>query len=162
PIALFGSMRAGLIVVNTNPLYTAREMEHQFNDAGCKALVALANFGDLIEEVVPRTGIKHVIITQVADMQPPLKRALMNFVIKRVQKLVPNISIPGSVSFVSALSKGAKTQFDQDSRPQLDDIAVLQYTGGTTGAAKGAMLTRKNLVSNMLQLDFLLRTLRPG
>lgn len=162
PVALFGAIRAGLIIVNTNPLYTAREMEHQFNDAGCKALVALANFGDLIEEVVPRTGIKHVIITQVADMQAPLKRALMNFVVKRVKKMVPSFSIPGAVSFNSALKKGAKTQYDQDNRPQLDDIAVLQYTGGTTGVAKGAMLTHRNLVANMSQMDFILRTLRPG
>ncbi len=162
PIALFGTMRAGLIIVNTNPLYTARELEHQFNDAGCKALVVLANFGDLIEEVLPRTRIKHVIITQVADMQPPLKRVLLNFVVKHIKKLVPSFRIPGAVSFTQALSKGASTQYDQETRPQLDDVAVLQYTGGTTGVAKGAMLTHKNLVSNMSQMDFIMRSLRPG
>ena len=162
PIALFGALRAGLVIVNTNPLYTAREMEHQFNDAGCKALVALANFGDLIEEVVPRTGIKHVIITQVADMQPPMKRLLMNLIIKHVKKMVPSFNIPGAVSFTRAMSKGASSTFDQDHRPEPDDIAVLQYTGGTTGVAKGAMLTHKNLASNMMQFDFILRSLRPG
>ena len=162
PIALFGALRAGLVIVNTNPLYTAREMEHQFNDAGCKALVALANFGDLIEEVVPRTGIKHVIITQVADMQPPVKRLLMNLIIKHVKKMVPSFNIPGAVSFTRAMSKGAASTFDQDHRPEPDDIAVLQYTGGTTGVAKGAMLTHKNLASNMMQFDFILRALRPG
>lgn len=162
PIAVFGAMRAGLVVVNTNPLYTTRELEHQFNDAGCKALVALANFGDGIEDVLPKTGIKHVIITQVADMQPKIKRTLMNFVIKRVKKMVPKYKIKNEVAFTKALAIGANYKYNQSNRPHIDDIAVLQYTGGTTGVAKGAMLTHKNLVSNMLQMDFILRTLRPG
>jgi len=164
PIVVFGALRAGLVVVNTNPMYTTREMEHQFNDAGCKALVALANFGDAIADVLPKTGIKHVIITQVADMQPTFKRLLMNFVIKHVKKMVPSFSIKGAVSFTSAMARGAKSNYDQSAAESLtpDEIAVLQYTGGTTGVAKGAMLTHRNLVANMLQMDFMLRVLRPG
>ena len=106
PIVVFGALRAGLVVVNTNPMYTTREMEHQFNDAGCKALVALANFGDSVADVLPKTGIKHVIITQVADMQPTLKRVLMNFVIKHIKKMVPDFTIKGAVPFTSVISLG--------------------------------------------------------
>ncbi|MAR92861.1 MAG: long-chain fatty acid--CoA ligase [Pseudomonadales bacterium] len=162
PIAVFGAMRAGLVVVNTNPMYTTREMEHQFNDAGCKALVVLANFGDAVADVLPKTGIKHVIVTQVADMQPTLKRLLMNFVIKRVKKMVPDFTIKNAVPFVTAMTRGRAATYQQTAAPKPDDIAVLQYTGGTTGVAKGAMLTHRNLVANMLQMDFILRTLRPG
>lgn len=162
PIVVFGAMRAGLIVVNTNPMYTTREMEHQFNDAGCKALVVLANFGDAVADVLPKTGIRHVIVTQVADMQPLFKRVLMNFVIKHVKKMVPDFSIKGAVPFTKAMSLGSSSKFKQDVEPTMDDIAVLQYTGGTTGVAKGAMLTHRNLVANMLQMDVSMSALRPG
>ncbi|OUS23682.1 long-chain fatty acid--CoA ligase [Gammaproteobacteria bacterium 45_16_T64] len=162
PIAVFGALRAGLVVVNTNPMYTAREMEHQFNDSGAKALVALANFGDLIEEVLPKTGVKTVIITQVADMHKPLKRTLMNFAIKKIKKMVPDFSIPGAVPFNKALKLGSKSTYDASHKPTIDDLAVLQYTGGTTGVAKGAMLTHKNLVSNMLQMKSILTEFEDG
>lgn len=150
PVAVFGAMRAGLIVVNTNPLYTAREMEHQFKDSGAKALVCLANMAHLAEKVVPKTGIKHVIVTEVADMLPPLKRLLINSVIKYVKKMVPAYHLPAATRFNDVLRKGRGQSFTEAS-PAGNDVAVLQYTGGTTGVAKGAMLTHRNLIANMLQ-----------
>lgn len=150
PVAVFGAIRAGLIVVNTNPLYTAREMEHQFNDSGAKALVCLANMAHLAEKVVPKTGVKHIIVTEVADLLPPLKRLLVNSVIKYVKKMVPPFHLPKAVKFNDVLAKG-RGQPVQDVSPNGDDVAVLQYTGGTTGVAKGAMLTHRNLIANMLQ-----------
>lgn len=150
PVVVFGAMRAGYVVVNTNPLYTAREMEHQFNDSGAKALVCLANMAHLAEEVIPKTGVKHVIVTEVADMLPPFKRLLVNAVVKYVKKMVPAWSIPGSVPFTDAMNVGARASF-REASPEAEDTAVLQYTGGTTGVAKGAMLTHRNLIANMLQ-----------
>ncbi|MCW6054869.1 long-chain fatty acid--CoA ligase [Pseudomonas syringae] len=150
PIAVFGAIRAGLIVVNTNPLYTAREMEHQFNDSGAKALVCLANMAHLAEKVVPRTQIRRVIVTEVADMLSPFKRLLINSVIKYVKKMVPAYHLPKAIKFNDVLGKG-RGQPVTDVSPGSVDVAVLQYTGGTTGVAKGAMLTHRNLIANMLQ-----------
>ncbi|QEY64321.1 long-chain fatty acid--CoA ligase [Metapseudomonas lalkuanensis] len=155
PVVVFGAMRAGLIVVNTNPLYTAREMEHQFNDAGAKALVCLANMAHLAEEVLPRTGVKHVIVTEVGDLLPAFKRLLVNAVIKHVKKMVPPFSLPQAVKLNDALAKG-RGRAVREVSPQSGDIAVLQYTGGTTGVAKGAMLTHRNLIANMLQCKALM------
>ena len=150
PVVVFGAMRAGLIVVNTNPLYTAREMEHQFNDSGAKALVCLANMAHLAQEVLPKTGIRHVVITEVGDMLPAIKRMLVNTVVKHVKKMVPAYSLPNATRFTDAMALGqGKTV--QEANPQRDDVAVLQYTGGTTGVAKGAMLTHRNIIANMLQ-----------
>ncbi|MGN2411782.1 long-chain-fatty-acid--CoA ligase FadD1 [Pseudomonas syringae] len=150
PIAVFGAIRAGLIVVNTNPLYTAREMEHQFNDSGAKALVCLANMAHLAEKVVPKTQIKTVIITEVADILSPFKRLLINSVIKYVKKMVPAYHLPQAIRFNDILAKG-RGQPVTEVVPVAADVAVLQYTGGTTGVAKGAMLTHRNLIANMLQ-----------
>ena len=150
PVAVFGAMRAGLIVVNTNPLYTARELEHQFNDSGAKALVCLANMAHLAEKVVPKTQVRHIIVTEVADLLPPLKRLLINSVVKYVKKMVPAYNLPKAVRFNDALALG-KGGAVSEANPQPNDVAVLQYTGGTTGVAKGAMLTHRNLVANMLQ-----------
>ncbi|MWV13915.1 AMP-binding protein [Pseudomonas sp. R-28-1W-6] len=150
PVVVFGAMRAGLIVVNTNPLYTAREMEHQFNDSGAKALVCLANMAHLAEEVLPKTGIKHVVVTEVADLLPLLKRTLVNFVVKHVKKMVPAYNLPQAVKINEALAKGRGKPV-KEANPSNGDVAVLQYTGGTTGVAKGAMLTHRNLIANMLQ-----------
>jgi len=155
PVAVFGAIRAGLIVVNTNPLYTAREMEHQFNDSGAKALVCLANMAHLAEKVVPKTAVKHVIVTEVADLLPPLKRLLINSVIKYVKKMVPAYHLPQAIKFNDVLAKGSG-QPVSDANPVSSDVAVLQYTGGTTGVAKGAMLTHRNLVANMLQCKALM------
>ncbi len=155
PIAVFGAIRAGLIVVNTNPLYTAREMEHQFNDSGATALVCLANMAHLAEKVVPKTAVKHVIVTEVGDLLPPLKRLLINSVIKYVKKMVPAYHLPQAVKFNDVLAKGHGRAVN-DASPVSSDVAVLQYTGGTTGVAKGAMLTHRNLVANMLQCKALM------
>ena len=150
PVVVYGAMRAGLIVVNTNPLYTTREMEHQFNDSGAKALVVLANMAENAEKVLPHTGIEHVIVTEIADMHSPIKRTLMNAVIKHVKKMVPPFNLPQAHKLPAVLSAGAREKFTPVECKQ-DDIAVLQYTGGTTGVAKGAMLTHGNLVANLLQ-----------
>lgn len=150
PVVVFGAIRAGLVVVNTNPLYTTREMEHQFNDSGAKALVCLANMGHLAEAVVPKTDIKTVIITEVADFLPPLKRLIINSVVKYVKKMVPAFHIPNALKLNDVLALGSK-KAARNENPDSGDIAVLQYTGGTTGVAKGAMLTHRNLVANMLQ-----------
>lgn len=150
PVVVFGAMRAGLVVVNTNPLYTEREMEHQFNDSGAKALVVLANMAGKADRVVPKTQIEHVIVTQAGDMCSPLKRTLVNFVVKNVKKEVEPYTLPGHKTLLNCLKQGKKSSYSPvTSAPE--DIAVLQYTGGTTGVAKGAMLTNRNLVANMCQ-----------
>ncbi|MGO1233374.1 MAG: AMP-binding protein [Marinobacter sp.] len=151
PVIVFGAMRAGLIVVNTNPLYTTREMEHQFNDSGVRALVILANMADNAEKVLPNTGIEHVIISEVADMHSPLKRTLMNAAVKYLKKMVPSFNIPGALKLPAVLAAGAKETFTPV-ETTADDLAVLQYTGGTTGVAKGAMLTHGNLMANLIQV----------
>lgn len=152
PVALFGVLRAGLTVVNTNPLYTVREMEHQFNDADVKAVVILSNFAANLEKVLPKTNIKHVILTNIGDMVGGLKGSIVNFVVKYVKKMVPAYNLPTAVKFNKALQLGGKYTYQ---RPEVkkDDVAFLQYTGGTTGVAKGAMLTHKNMVANMMQID---------
>lgn len=155
PVVVFGAMRAGLIVVNTNPLYTAREMEHQFNDSGAKALVCLANMAHLAEEVLPKTGIRTVVVTEVGDMLPPLKRFIVNFAVKHIKKMVPAYNLPQAQKLTDVLAKGRGKAVAEVS-PRSGDVAVLQYTGGTTGVAKGAMLTHRNLVANMLQCKALM------
>ena len=151
PVAVFGAMRAGLVIVNTNPLYTEREMLHQFNDSGAKALLVVSNFCDKVEKVLPQTGIKTVIVTELGDALPGFKRLLTNFVVKKVKKMVPAFSLPNAIPYTTVMSRGAKYQV-KDAKPVSADIAVLQYTGGTTGVAKGAMLTHANLVANLLQM----------
>lgn len=151
PIAVFGALRAGLIVVNTNPLYTAREMRHQFKDSGARALVYLNMFGKLVQEVLPDTAIEYLIEAKMGDLLPTVKGWLVNTVVATVKKMVPSYHLPQAVPFKRALKLGQGHALRPVSLG-LDDVAVLQYTGGTTGLAKGAMLTHGNLVANMLQV----------
>ncbi len=150
PIALFGALRAGLIVVNVNPLYTPRELEHQLKDSGAKAIVIVSNFANTLEKVVYRTGVKHVILTRMGDHLGFAKGTLVNFVVKYIKKLVPKYDLPNAISFRRALDQGRRMQYV---KPHLTghDLAFLQYTGGTTGVAKGAMLTHSNLLANVEQ-----------
>ncbi len=151
PIALFGALRAGLVVVNTNPLYTPREMHHQFTDAGAKAIVICENFAANLQKIMGDTEIKTVIVTSIGEMLGPIKGALVNFVVRHVKKMVPKWYIPNAVTFTDALRDGKKFLIKKfDNYP--DDVILLQYTGGTTGVSKGAMLTNRNLVANMMQM----------
>ena len=149
PIATFGVLRAGLTVVNVNPLYTARELEHQLKDSGAVAIVVVDNFGSVLAEVLHNTRVKHVVTTGLGDLLG-LKGKLVNFVVKHVKKMVPAYSIPGAIRYAEALARGARTTLPAVTVNN-EDIAFLQYTGGTTGVAKGAMLTHRNLIANMLQ-----------
>ena len=151
PVASFGALRAGLIVVNTNPLYTAPEMRHQFKDSGVKAIVILANFAHLLAPILQDTQIEHIIVTEVGDLFPFPKNFVVNAALKYVKKMVPAYHFSKSYRFNEALKIGSQRPY-QDVPLGLDDIAFLQYTGGTTGVSKGAVLTHRNIVSNMLQI----------
>lgn len=152
PVVLFGILRAGLTVVNVNPLYTARELEFQLKDSGAKAIIILENFAHTLQKVLPGAPIEHVITTQVGDMLPAPKRWIVNFVIKHVKKMVPGWRIGKTLSISAALARGARTEFTPP-KIALEDIAFLQYTGGTTGVAKGAMLTHGNMLANLEQVS---------
>jgi long-chain acyl-CoA synthetase len=151
PVSIFAILRAGYIVVNTNPLYTADEVIHQMNDSGAEVIIVLANFATTIEKALPQMPtIKHVIVTQIGDLLPPIKRFIINFVIRRIKKMVPPYSIPHAVDYNYTLLEGKESPLH---RVELnhENIAFLQYTGGTTGVAKGAVLTHGNLIANVLQ-----------
>ena len=150
PVALFGTLRAGCVVVNVNPLYTPRELEHQLKDSGAKAIVILENFATTLEQVLVKTDVKHVVVTPMGEMLGLLKGALVNFVVRKVKKMVPAWSLPGSISFTTALAAGRRHGMDKVNITQ-DDIAFLQYTGGTTGVSKGAVLAHSNITSNVMQ-----------
>jgi len=151
PVALFGILRAGLVVVNVNPLYTPRELKHQLDDSGATAIVVLENFAHTLEQVIGSTAVRTVITTQVGDLLPPFKRWLTNAVVKRVKKLVPAWQLDAAVDFRRVLSAGRALTLDEVALGH-DDLAFLQYTGGTTGVAKGAMLSHGNMVANVLQV----------
>ncbi|AWV90105.1 AMP-binding protein [Bradymonas sediminis] len=150
PVALFGILRAGMVLVNVNPLYTGRELEHQLKDSGAKAIVIVENFASVLEQVIERTQVEHVVTTQVGDMLPVPKRWIVNFVAKKVKKMVPAWRIEGAVSFRNALDDGASKEFRAVEMAS-EDVALLQYTGGTTGVSKGAMLTHRNILANLAQ-----------
>lgn len=159
PIALFGALRAGLILVNTNPLYTPREMRHQFADSGAKAIIIAENFAANLQQIIGETQIKTVILTNIGEMLG-LKGMIVNFVVRKIKRMVPKFSIPNTVMFTDALRQGRKFTIKPfASNP--DDTIALQYTGGTTGVSKGAMLTNRNLVANMLQIRAWLSPILP-
>jgi long-chain acyl-CoA synthetase len=158
PIAMYGALRAGMVVVNTNPLYTEREMLHQFNDSGAKALVCMDVFAASVQNIKEETGLKHIIVTSLADMLPFLKRTVINSAAKYIKKMVPAYSLPEAVPFRKALAQGAKHNgFEPNYIKNPNDTIILQYTGGTTGVAKGAELTNRNLVANMMQSHAMLQ-----
>ena len=151
PIVLFGALRAGLVIVNTNPLYTPREMKHQFNDSGATAIVIIENFAYHLESILSEVPIKTVIVASMGELVGGLKGGLINFMVRKVKKMVPKFNIPSTVSVKHAIKEGAKFSIKPfESKP--DDVVALQYTGGTTGLSKGAMLTNRNLIANMLQM----------
>lgn len=150
PIALYGALRAGLVVVNVNPLYTPRELEHQLKDSGASTIVIFANSAHTLQKVLDKTPVKHVILTEIGDLLNFPKNHIVNFVIKKVKKMVPEYDLPGARWFKQCLAEGEVAKFQPASLTH-SDIAFLQYTGGTTGVAKGAVLTHENIVANMLQ-----------
>ena len=152
PVALYGVLRAGMVVVNTNPLYTPRELEHQLKDSGAKAIVIVENFAHVLQQVLPRTDLKKVLVTRIGDLLGLPRGMIVNFVLRHVRKQIPAWSMPGSITFKSALSAGLGLKLERALLgPQ--DIAFLQYTGGTTGVAKAAVLTHRNMVANVLQAN---------
>jgi len=158
PIALFGVLRAGMVAVNVNPLYTGRELEHQLKDAECKAIVIFANSASVLEKVIQNTPVKHVMVTEIGDFLKFPKNYIVNFVLKNVKKMVPEFSIQGSTNFKTCVEKGDASKFKKPN-VTLEDVAFLQYTGGTTGVSKGAILSHGNIVSNMLQARSWIRNL---
>ena len=150
PVAVAAILRAGMVLVNVNPLYTPRELEHQLKDSGAKAIVILENFASTLEKCLPATAIRHVVLCAMGDQLGLFKGALVNYVVRHSKKLVPSFHIPGAVRFNEAIARGSSATL---SRPDIrsDDVAVLQYTGGTTGVSKGAVLLHRNLVANVLQ-----------
>ena len=152
PASVAAVLRAGFVVVNVNPLYTARELEHQLKDAGAKAIIILENFAATLQQCIARTQVKHVVLASMGDRLGGLKGMIVNLVVRKVKKMVPPFSLPGAVRFNDALARGRSAPF---AAPPIgpDDLAVLQYTGGTTGVAKGAMLLHRNLIANVLQSE---------
>jgi long-chain acyl-CoA synthetase len=150
PVAVAGILRAGMVLVNVNPLYTPRELEHQLKDSGAKAIVTIENFASTLEKCISATPVKHVVLCAMGDQLGALKGALVNYVVRNVKKMVPPFNLPAAVRFNQALARGAKQAF---ARPVIgaDDVAVLQYTGGTTGISKGAVLLHRNVIANVLQ-----------
>jgi long-chain acyl-CoA synthetase len=162
PIALFGVLRGGFVAVNVNPLYTARELEHQLNDSGAKAIIIFENACHTLQAVLPHTEVKFVLKTSIGDLLSFPKSIITNFVIRKVKKMVPAYQIPNAISFLDTLARGDETKFIN---PNLikEDIAFLQYTGGTTGVAKGAVLTHKNILANLCQArTWISKLVEPG
>jgi len=156
PVALFGVLRAGLVVVNVNPLYTPDELAFQLNDAQCDTIIVLSNFANTVEKVIDKTPLKNIIISNFADLFPAPKSWIINFVVKYIKKIVPDYNIKKSIAFKEMLRKGSRLKLSEVDINS-EDLAFLQYTGGTTGIAKGAMLTHRNMVANVLQCDAFLR-----
>ncbi|MDR6542087.1 long-chain acyl-CoA synthetase [Acinetobacter bereziniae] len=152
PVVALAVFRAGLVLVNVNPLYTARELEHQLNDSGAEALVIVENFATVYQAIIGKTPVKHVVVASVGDMLGTLKGTLVNFVLRKVRKQIPDWNIPGHIKFNAALAKVSPSNYKRPNMT-LSDTAVLQYTGGTTGVSKGAELTHRNLVANLMQCD---------
>ncbi|WP_300318038.1 long-chain-fatty-acid--CoA ligase FadD [Accumulibacter sp.] len=150
PICIFGALRAGYVVVNVNPLYTPRELEHQLKDSGAEVIVILENFADVLQQVLSKTPVKHIVLARLGDMLGFPKGAVVNFVVKYVKKMVPTFTLPRAVIFRAALAKGASAELKSVAVAQ-EDLAFLQYTGGTTGVSKGAMLTHRNILANLAQ-----------
>ena len=152
PVAVAAILRAGFVVVNVNPLYTPRELEHQLKDSGAKAIVIIENFANTLQQCLAATPVQHIVLASMGDMLGGVKGALVNYVVRKVKKMVPAYSLPGAVKFKDAVNQGTRGTLR---KPEIkaDDIAVLQYTGGTTGVSKGAVLLHRNVVANVLQSE---------
>ncbi|MEZ0309954.1 MAG: AMP-binding protein, partial [Ramlibacter sp.] len=152
PVTVAAILRAGYVVVNVNPLYTPRELEHQLKDSGSKAIVIIENFANTLEQCIANTPVKHIVLAAMGDMLGTIKGAIVNYVVRNKKKMVPAYNLPGAVRFNDAVSLGSKATFK---KPEIksDDVAVLQYTGGTTGVSKGAVLLHRNIIANVLQSE---------
>lgn len=161
PVAVYAAVKAGLVIVNTNPMYTAREMKHQFQDSGTRALICLDIFGHMVEKIIQDTAIDYLLVTRLADMLPAPRRILVNTFARYVKKMVKPYQLPQATCFRKALNLGRRLNYQRPTTTDSQAVAILQYTGGTTGVAKGAMLTHRNMVANMLQAQAMLKQLGP-